>query len=77
MTNLPTSAGDKKSEEVPIDYIYGAENIAAFLKINVRTVYYFLELKKAGRGDAPVHKKRGLGIYASKKALLEYMKTEH
>lgn len=55
-------------ETIADDVLYGAEAIRKFLGLkNTKQVYYMFD-----RGNSPIGKVPGLGLTASKKALLEW-----
>lgn len=55
------------------DFIYGAENIARFMGVSVRKVYYFMECKKSGACDLPINRIPGLGLCANRQALIDHL----
>jgi len=57
----------------PPDFVYGAKEIARFLGLNARNVYYLMELRKIGKSSAPINNLPGIGLCASRKALVDYI----
>ncbi len=55
------------------DFVYGADNIAQFLGVSVRKVYYFMERRKLGKGYIPINNLPSIGLCASRKALVDYL----
>ena len=76
-TETPLTEGEGASlppaETAAQDFIYGAENIASFMGVSVRKVYYFRECKKDGAYDIPINKIPGLGLCANRRALIDYL----
>ncbi|MGB9154232.1 MAG: hypothetical protein WCD70_14220 [Alphaproteobacteria bacterium] len=68
----PLSNGSADGVSSP-DFIYGAEEIARFLGISVRKVYYFMERRKLGKGHIPINNLPSIGLCASRKALVDYL----
>ena len=74
MTNPAPQTQDAQHKDGAIDYIYGAENIARFLKVTLRKVYYLAAQYKVGKGQVPISNRPGFGLCVSEKALREYLK---
>jgi hypothetical protein len=55
------------------DFIYGAEEIARFLGISVRKVYYLTEKRNRGKGRIPINNLPSIGLCANRKALVDYL----
>jgi hypothetical protein len=56
------------------ELITGADSIAQFLNLRGRKkIYHLLEMKRLGKSDIPIWNEPGLGVVASKEALLRYM----
>ncbi len=60
-------------ETAAADLIYGAENIARFMGVSVRKIYYFMERKKEGWCDIPINKIPCIGLCASRRSLVDYL----
>ena len=69
---IPTAQGNEDTVN-PLDFVYGAEEIARFLGITVRQVYYLTKLGKEGKGHIPISKHPGFGLYSNRKALVDYL----
>jgi hypothetical protein len=72
-----TSERLKTSFEPPeatgCDFIYGAENIARFMGVSVRKIYYFMECKKSGASDIPINRIPAIGLCANRQALIDHL----
>ena len=55
------------------DFIYGAEEIARFLGISVRKVYYLTETRNRRKGGIPINNMPSIGLCANRKALVDYL----
>ena len=55
------------------DFVYGADNIAQFLGITTRKVYYFMERQKVGKSAIPIKNLPSIGLCASRQALVDYL----
>ena len=64
---------DDKGESSSAEFIYGAEEIARFLGISVRKVYYLTETRNRGEGRIPIKNLPSIGLCANRKALVDYL----
>lgn len=60
-------------EHASTEFIYGAEEIARFLGISVRKVYYLTETRNRGEGRIPIKNLPSIGLCANRKALIDYL----
>ena len=73
MTETPPTSIGETPPAGGHDFVYGAEDIAQFLGLNVRKIYYFMERRRLGKGHIPINNLPGVGLCANRKALVDYL----
>jgi hypothetical protein len=55
------------------EFIYGAAEIAHFLGVSIRKVYYWTERRRLGKSEIPINNLPSVGLCANRKTLVDYL----